>query len=425
MNDTFSKRPKAMLSGTKDRAGSPRGHAAAARACFLPLLLLLFGSFLHGETDGGEGDADAQDRHYVYFLTGERLAGTHVEDDGGHIHFESDALGTLRIAKERIDRIEYPGLPDSTLPADEAAHQADPTPVEETGGTTGGDGYEAETEKPVETDLANVATEPPEEPEEALTAMETVERMPAQELPPTPTVWEDNPFFRAVDRYNPIAHWDSQIQFGFTLNFGNVDQQDWSIRFQTIDRHHPKRNQRVELSWEYGTRKNAAGETFRWRDRKRGLYRFRYNFADRFYWQAATRYRNEPTIGIQHEIDQTTGVGYTFVDSRRWKGSATPSLGAQYRDIRGRESEWVAIFSFFQDLEYTFNNRTSVRQTFSIDVYPKDDYAVSANFATVLDNELSDRLRLNLRYEFDYNGLARPGVTRDQQTVSLSLATTF
>ena len=365
--------------------------------------------------------------YFVYFANGERLAGSAVHDDGDYIRFESEALGEIRISKDRIERIEYPlrpepfDIPDvmvlGGLPvAPEVREEIDEEEMEALALAAA---PEEEEKKPEEETVVEPARDAP------LTAMETVRRMPEAELPPAPTVWEDNPFFRALDRHNPIAHWDSQVQFGFTLNFGNVDQQDWTVRFQTIDRHHAKRNQRVELSWDYGTRKDAEGRTFRWRDRKRGLYRFRYNFADRFYWQAATRYRSEVTIGINHEVDQTTGVGYTFVDTRRWKGSATPSLGVQYRDVRERDTELVAILSLFQDLEYTFNSRTRIRETFSIDVYPKDNYAVSANFATVLENELSDRLRLNLRYEFTYNGLARPGVTRDQQVISMSLATTF
>ncbi|MCC5807666.1 MAG: DUF481 domain-containing protein [Opitutales bacterium] len=365
-------------------------------------------------------------RYFLYFPNGERLAGSAVHDDGEYIQFESEALGTIRVPKDRIERIEYPLLPDPIdipgvmvlggLPvAPEVREEVQEDAMEELA-----------VEQPEgDEEPADAEAVPEPEPDLPLTAMDTVRRMPEAELPPPPTVWEDNPFFRTLDRYNPIAHWDSQIQFGFTLNFGNVDQQDWSVRFQTVDSHHAMRNQRVELSWDYGTRKNAAGETFRWRDRKRGLYRFRYNFAERFYWQAATRYRSESTIGIRHEVDQTTGVGYTYVDTRRWKGSATPSVGVQYRNVRDRETEWVAIFSLFQDLEYTFNSRTRVRETFSMDLYPKSGYAVSSNFAIVLENQLSDRLRLNLRYEFSYNGLAQPGVTRDQQVISLSLATTF
>ncbi len=416
MVDFVIQRMLQRVLGRNTAEGTPAGVPHRPSAVLVVLVIGLLVPFL----------ADAG-RYFVYFPNGERLAGSAVHDDGEDIRFESEALGTIQIPKNRIERIEYPLLPDPIdipgvmvlggLPvAPEVREEVDEESMEELALKQQPEGEK----RPAEEEAA-----PAPEPEAPLTAMETVRRMPEAEPPPPPTVWEDNPFFRTLDRYNPIAHWDSQIQFGFTLNFGNVDQQDLSVRFQTVDSHHARRDQRVEMSWDYGTRKDAAGETFRWRDRKRGLYRFRYNFAERFYWQAATRYRSEPTIDIRHEIDQTTGVGYTYVDTRRWKGSATPSLGVQYRDVRGRESEWVAIFSLFQDLEYTFNSRTRVRETFSIDVYPKDDYAVSANFATVLENQLSDRLRLNLRYEFTYNGLARPGVTRDQQVVSLSLATTF
>src|SRR5690606_8279270 len=98
--------------------------------------------------------------------------------------------------------------------------------------------------------------------------------------------------------------------------------------------------------------KEADGTTLRWQDRKRGLYRYRYALTDRSFLQAATRYHSETTQGIYHELDQTIGLGYTYLDSERWKGSATPSVGVRYRDVVDGEVGWVAIMSLFQDLEY-------------------------------------------------------------------------
>lgn len=358
------------------------------------------------------GEAPTQ---IIYLVNGDRLTGRILEKTDTHLHVETD-FGELRIPLDRIareteDRYAEASITELPPVVDSLLDLARPT--------------DREKASPEETGEPDVAAADPEEATKTRTIAEEILASPPPPREEPPSMWDDNFFFRFLDRYSPIAHWDSQLQFGLVMQSGAVDQRDYSVRFVTQNRSLARREVRFEASWDYSLRRNDAGDRFRWRDRRRALLRYRYDLGDRFFFQSITRYNSEFTQGIRHAIDESVGIGYTFLDTRRFKGAVTPTIGAQYRDIRNRPTEWSGILSLFQDLEYRISSRTKLTQNLSITYYPAENNEISTRFITGLENQLSDRLRLNLRYEYSYDQTVANRALRRQQLLSFALGTTF
>lgn len=346
---------------------------------------------------------------------GDRLSGRLRQQTETHLYLETE-FGSLRIpldrvatiSLERLDLSPFPDLPpvvDSLLDLTRPPPPADPPP-----GMAG---------------TADAAPTEEADPAETMTFAEEILASPPPVYEDPPTMWDDNFFFRFLDRYNPLAHWDSQLQLGLVLQSGAIDQRDYSARLTTQNLRLDRREVRFEASWDYSLRRNEAGERFRWRDRRRAILRYRYNLSQRFFFESFTRYNSEFTQGIRHAVDESVGIGFTFLDTNNMRGAITPTIGAQYRDTRGQPTEWSGILSLFQDFEYRFTTRTKITESFSLTYYPAEDNEISVRLVTGLENQLSDRLRLHLRYEFSYDQTVANPTLRRQQLISFALGTTF
>lgn len=368
------------------------------------------------ETAASPAPATAEAGPDILHLTnGDRLSGYLRQKTETHLYLETE-FGNLRIPADRVaaisrDRPDLPPFSDLPPVLDSLLDLTRPPPAKDSAPS------------PAETTEAAPADD--EDPAETLTFAEEILASPPPLYEDPPSMWDDNFFFRFLDRYNPIAHWDSQLQLGLVLQSGAVDQSDYSARLTTQNLRLDRREVRFEASWDYSLRRNEAGERFRWRDRRRAILRYRYNLSQRFFFESFTRYNSEFTQGIRHAVDESVGIGYTFLDTTSMRGAITPTIGVQYRDVRNQPTEWSGILSLFQDFEYRFTTRTKITESFSITYYPEENNEISLRLVTGLENQLSDRLRLHLRYEFSFDQTVANPSLRRQQLISFALGTTF
>lgn len=346
---------------------------------FVTLLSLGFSSFV---------DADI-----LEFENGDQLTGSYVRTEDGEIVFLSPMLGELRVPAEAVTlRLRDIGEIDeeSTEPGDAvpAPSLGPPAPVAE------------------RVDLA----------------------LKRPRFPEWNEFWEDNALFRWLSAVYPMMAWKNRIELGLNLSYAQADTRAIMARFRT-EREMGRTSYLFESSFERTQNTNADGVTTRTRDRLEGRGRIRRTLQeDRNYFvESSTRYNRDLVTRIYHELEQTLGFGYQWLDTDRWRSSVVGSIGTGYREIEGMPSQLGFVSTFFQDLRYQLTERITVSEETNLSYVPTpdDENAYLLRIRAQLESRLNTQLSLNLRYEYYFDERVVNRDARTTQGFTISLGAEF
>ena len=252
-------------------------------------------------------------------------------------------------------------------------------------------------------------------------------------IPPTKSMLPTPPTSSApsaVSEKPKKTPWRGKIEFGFLQQTGRSDTLQASLRADAERTTGPD-NYRFEGRALYATQYQQTSS-----DRYDGLFRFRHELSQRIFGQAQTSYTKDRVKLIEHNVEQNFGIGYKFIQRPRHEASIGGGLTLQYRNAQGIETGTNYLGEIFQDYSYKLSGRITITQDANLTYSPEtrgrvtstpqgdipiDDSATNyrLRFNSTLQGKVSERISLNLRFEYEFdNAILNPKAKVDQRITS-------
>lgn len=267
-----------------------------------------------------------------------------------------------------------------------------------------------------------VLVDAPQTPVESLAGIP-----PAASSLPRPTSSPSSPIASGKPKTPP---WRGKIEFGFLQQTGRNDTVQASLRADAEKLSGPD-SYRFEGRILYATQYQQTSS-----DRYDGLFRYRHELSQRVFSQAQTSYTKDRVKLIEHNAEESLGMGYKFIQRPRHEASIGGGMTAQYRSAQGIESGVTYLGEVFQDYSYKLTGRMTLLQDANLTYSPEtrsrltstpqgfvqtDDSATNyrLRFNAALQGKMSERISLNLRFEYEFdNAILNPKAKVDQRITS-------
>ena len=225
-----------------------------------------------------------------------------------------------------------------------------------------------------------------------------------------------------------VQSWKRQMELGYAQQSGAKEKHDLSVRLQLDG----KAGANTFRSTAKLLQSDLDGATVA--DRMEADFRWRYDINKRLFTQALTNYAEDTVRQIDLSLEQQIGGGYRVIDTTRHKVNVGLGAVLQYLDRVGTANQMAFLGSFFQDYAYQLNSRVKLVQEATVMVSDTGTLNVRngvANapvegsyrlkFNTGLQSKVTDRMSLNLRFDYDYDrSILEAGLRADQRlTTSL------
>lgn len=226
-----------------------------------------------------------------------------------------------------------------------------------------------------------------------------------------------------------VPKWKRQVDVGYAQQAGSRDKQDLSVRMQ-LD------GKRGENTYRATARLlQTETDNLTVTDRREADFRWRYDINKRLFTQALTTYVEDGVRQIDLSVEQQLGGGYRIVDGDRHKANVGLGAVAQYLDRVNTETQTALLGSFFQDYAFELNSRLKLTQESSFmysdtgALTTRSGTMVSAptagsyrlKFNTGMQSKVTDRMSLNVRFEYDYDRSILDSELRADQRFTTSL----
>lgn len=304
---------------------------------------------------------------------GDRITGELIRREDGKIHFRSPILGDLIIAETDAVVIESPD-----------------TPVESLAGL------------------------PP--------TIEQVDLRDAESMRPGPRPTR--------------TPWKGKFEFGFQNQAGRHDSLNYSMRAE-LERKSQLNHYRMSARYLYGESRQVVSS-----DRRDASFRWRHEISERVFGQTVTSYTSDAVTNIDLNAEQNAGFGYEVLESEKQTGSIGAGLTLQYRESEGTETGQAYLGELFQDYTFKVNGRLTFMQNLNLLYSPDGRTRTLVNAATstlfrdeaenykvrfnsTLQGKLSERISINLRYEYEYDNTILDANGRTDRRVTSSLGYSF
>jgi len=308
---------------------------------------------------------------------GDTLRGEHIKTQGGLIHFKSPVLGTMLVPETDAKVVDVPDTPVESLvglpPAKSSTSAKKPASETASGAST-----------------AATASSPSASPSK--TAGNA-----------------------------PKARWKGKLEFGYQQQSGRKDSINGSLRVDAESNIKTANLFKATGRALYGRQNEQTNS-----ERYEASFRWRHEFGERLFTQTLSSYLADRVKRIDHSYEQNVGLGYRFLQHDRHVLNAGLGGTGQYREALGVTEDLIYLSEFFQDYSYKINGRLSFVQE-SGALYstkpvfrgaePAENYRI--RFNTALQGRVSERVSLNLRYEYEYdNTIANPTLRADKRITS-------
>lgn len=226
-----------------------------------------------------------------------------------------------------------------------------------------------------------------------------------------------------------IPKWKRQVEVGYSQQSGAKEKQDLALRLQLDGKEGPDTYRATSKLLQ------AEGDGKTVTDRREADFRWRHEINKRLFAQTLTTYAEDGVRKIDLSLEQQVGGGYKLVDSPRHKASVGLGAVAQYLDREGAAVQTALLGSFFQDYAYEMSNRVKVTQESSfmysdtgalttrsgvIAAAPTEG-SYRLKFNTGVQSKVTDRMSLNVRFEYDYDRSILDADLRTDQRLTTSL----
>lgn len=323
-----------------------------------------------------------QPETFLVFENGDRLTGIHLKTtEEGIIHFQTAYMGVLEIPQEQARLVRKGSLTDDsetrekvTEVAIEESYQDNPEDLEVTG--------EGETEE--------VAAERWDRPD-----------VPGLFWIRYPQSWQGRLRFSFISLEGESSD--------FRFNFDNVI---------TIPREHDEFE--VQTRYDYETSQDGATVT---RNRYNAQIRYDRDVSDHRFFQSVTFYGADQIRLINEEIRQTVGYGILWNGSKKYEVQLVPGISGSFLDQEDStvENDWLILGRLFQSFSYRFNEDYSFNQSLEGFFEAENPENYKVNFRVGLLGTLTQKLAVELDYEYDLDNTLANQIDRDESRFRANL----
>ena len=359
----------------------------------------------------------------LHLRNGDRITGELTYRADGKIYFRSRLAGDIVVLETDgvvIETVDTPvesltGLPPSKQETPVASAPKVPPP-----------NLPADTK----TTTATKATVPPS----STTVATTPAKAPAATGKPaaaTPAA----PASKTAAAPKP-SRWKGKLEFGFQQQSGRLDTLNTSLR---ADAEREKGRNQYKASGRvlYGEQSDKVST-----DRTDASLRWRHQLSARVFAQSVTSYLSDAIKKIDHNYEQNVGVGYTLYKRDRHVINVGGGITGQYRDMAIIDQAFTGLAEIFEDYTYRINGRLTFLQDVLAQYSPvsQDKYTLRNNtivpidgsvqnyrirFNTTLQGKITDRISMNLRYEYEFDNTIVQGAEKSDQRISSTLGYAF
>jgi putative salt-induced outer membrane protein YdiY len=233
------------------------------------------------------------------------------------------------------------------------------------------------------------------------------------------------------DKHEPLAsgisrpskeRWRGKIEFGFQQQSGRRDTVDFSLRADAERAKGPNDFKAIGRMF-YGRQDHQVSY-----ERYDASARFRHEFTKRTFAQSLTSYATDYIKKIDMNIEQNIGAGYRVVQRARHVINVGAGGTLQARESDGAPTETTVLGEIFQDYTYRFNGHLSFLQDTDLLYSPKsvsngrhDVSNYRFRFNSALQGKLTERVSLNLRYEYEFDNTVPDMAQKEDRRITSSI----
>ena len=221
--------------------------------------------------------------------------------------------------------------------------------------------------------------------------------------------------------------WRGTIEFGYQQQQGREDAVDLTTR-ANAERTAGPNNYRGDARLLYGEREDLVDS-----NRLDASFRWRRELSTRTFSQSLTSYTQDRIKQIKHSVEQSLGAGYRVFDTPRHSTNIGLGLTTQYREAFGLADETSYLAELFQDYTYRLTGRITFFQDARVLYSPDERETVAeqglavrngvenyrVRFNSALQGKLTERISINLRFEYEFdNSVADPDARSDKRISS-------
>lgn len=218
------------------------------------------------------------------------------------------------------------------------------------------------------------------------------------------------------------GHWGGKLEFGYQQQSGRSDATSFSFRTDA-ERSQGALGTKASGRVLYGKQDGSVST-----EHYDASLRFRYELSKRSFAQSLSSYSSDRIKKIDYSFEENVGAGYRLFKSGRHAANAGLGGTFQARKTDGNAQDSNMLGEFFQDYSYRFSGRLILLQDTNILYSPKRVSNGASNisnyrvrFNTALQGKLSERVSLNLRYEYEFDNTVPYTAEKQDQRITTSI----
>lgn len=322
--------------------------------------------------------------------SGERLVGEVLPKSTDETLFlRSELFGELSVPRARVEGI---------LPKD-LAPQTEPQPV-------------------VEPQVAAAAPPPP--PAAVNNQPKHVVGDQARNVDPEALIEEEERIEKKLFNYlvglNTPETWNGNLRMGFNISSGDSKWTETYLRGKLEVRPEDSPSlYRYTGSYTYRENEKDNGTKFKSQDKYDAAFLYRYTFDNSWFVQNTAAWRVDQKKGINRDLSDLVGVGYTFKPTPKVEWNVGGSGGLEDYESSGEESRngTNTSLSIFEELKWSPLQRTSLIHSFNYFWNPDDSSQYHYVIKTALRVRLTDLLGFEFSHNKDYDNDTGSGQNKD------------
>lgn len=229
--------------------------------------------------------------------------------------------------------------------------------------------------------------------------------------------------------------WKGKFEFGFNQQEGRRNVVSFELR-ASAERKIDDNSLTTSARLLYGKQEKKVNN-----DRYDGSFRWRRQLSERTFTQTLTSYYRDNLKDIHDNWEQNVGAGVRLLKNDSHVVNIGAGLTGQYREALVAESGFFALIELFQDYNYKINERISLVEN-AVAQYSPDSQSkftsvsgpsttapgvanYKLKFNTALQGKVTNRVSVNLRFEYEFDNAVTPADARGDQRITSSVVYGF
>jgi len=232
------------------------------------------------------------------------------------------------------------------------------------------------------------------------------------------------------------GRWKAKVELGVQQQSGRQDGLNTSVRADA-ERERGKNQIKSNLRFLYSELNDRVST-----DRADASVRWRYQLSKRVFAQSVTSFLSDNVKQIDQNYEQNAGFGYALVKRDRHVINVGGGFTGQFRQAVNINQGFAFLGEVFQDYTYKINGRLTFIQDLLTQYSPatQDQYILRngtfvptsgeiqnyrIRFNTTLQGKVTEKISMNLRFEYDFDNTISDRDAKVDQRISSSLGYAF